>query len=39
MKAENAKLKVSFYLKRNVFRDGMNPVQGLTLPELILYII
>jgi site-specific recombinase XerD len=28
MKAENAKLKVSFYLKRNVFRDGMNPVMG-----------
>jgi site-specific recombinase XerD len=28
MKASNANLKVSFYLKRNVSREGMNPVMG-----------
>jgi hypothetical protein len=28
MNTQNAKIKVSFYLKRNIFRDGMNPVMG-----------
>jgi site-specific recombinase XerD len=28
MKASNANLKVSFYLKKNVSRGGMNPVMG-----------